>query len=246
MANHFEKKIEKFRAEIRDNENELAHIRTFLVNAQRERDSLLQAKKLEAAESLLQLRQKVAQFSMAVEYLKILNAGEILKSNDDKMNEFIQSLIEPLGIDDKMNEISKFDRTASVLYLSKETLQTFEAYEKIVMHAVTMLKIAAAPIKEKNAFINSGALAKEIIAYMPSSKAGFDKFGEQYAYHISRGIYDDILTSLRHEISGADDASRDTKSIERAAIESRQAQLNIRDSLQKAGLAESSVIRPGA
>ncbi|KAB2674869.1 MULTISPECIES: hypothetical protein [Brucella] len=240
LENHFEKKIETFRAEIRDNESELSQIRSFLVTAQRERDSLLQEKRLQAAESLLRSVQNLSQLTMAAEYLKLLDLDYILReTNDDKMQNFIHTLIDPLNVDDKITKYSAIDKTLYKLYLSERPLRFHEAYEKIILHAITMLKIAASPISDKNVFKNTGVLSNDISILIPGSKAGFDQHGDKYAYHLVSYLYDELVSSLRREVAGTDEASRDTKSIERAAIDSRQAQLNIRANLLKAGLPES-------
>lgn len=96
VEHHFEKKFEKFKAEIRDNEKELEQIRTFMSSARRERDSALQSKRFEAAESLLRSRQLIAEFSGLADYLKMLNIDEIIKRNPDpKIANFIKTLIDP-------------------------------------------------------------------------------------------------------------------------------------------------------
>lgn len=75
-----------------------------------------------------------------------------------------------------------------------------------------------------------------MIELVPTSKEGFDKWGEGYAFHWSTYFHDEVLKALRHEISGTDDMTRDTESIQRLALDSRRAQANIRSSLEKAGL----------
>lgn len=73
IEHQFEKRLEAFKGELRDNEKELEQIRSFLVSAQRDHDTALQSKRFEAAEPLMRARQGLAQFSMLVEYMKILN-----------------------------------------------------------------------------------------------------------------------------------------------------------------------------
>ncbi|WP_156317415.1 hypothetical protein [Cypionkella psychrotolerans] len=75
----------------------------------------------------------------------------------------------------------------------------------------------------------------------PSSKEAFDKWGEGYAYYWATYFHDEILRTLRHEVSGSDDMTRDAESVERLALDSRRAQLNIRSSLEQAGLPSSLI-----
>lgn len=146
VEHHFEKKFEKFKAEIRDNEKELEQIRTFMSSARRERDSALQSKRFEAAESLLRSRQLIAEFSGLADYLKMLNIDEIIKRNPDpKIANFIKTLIDPFNIDEKLTSFRKIDRTLANLYLSERTIKTFEAYESIILNAVTIMKVLSLP-----------------------------------------------------------------------------------------------------
>ncbi|MGF6862297.1 hypothetical protein ABIE69_002882, partial [Rhodobacteraceae bacterium MBR-64] len=54
-------------------------------------------------------------------------------------------------------------------------------------------------------------------------------------------FHDEILRALRHEVSGVDDMTRDTKSVERLSVDSRLAQINILSSLEQAGLPDNLI-----
>ncbi|MEL6023959.1 hypothetical protein RQM20_006975 [Citrobacter freundii] len=79
VEHNFEKKLETFKADIRESEKELEQIRSFIVSARRDRDVALQAKRFEAAESMMRARKSLSEFSILVEYMKGLNIDEILK-----------------------------------------------------------------------------------------------------------------------------------------------------------------------
>lgn len=240
IEHRFEKKLETFKAGIRINETELDQIRSFLVSTRRERDSAIQTKRLEAAETLLRARHTISQLSILVEYMKVLNTEEILNDGaNPKITTFIESLIKPFDIDEKIKILGKIDQTIPRLYLSDKPLKLFDAYQSIITHAAFMMKIFSIPQRNKNEIIKTGSLSKIITEIVPSSKEGFDKWGEGYAYHWSAYFYDQILHSLRHEVSGADDLTRDTESIERVALDSHRAQNNIRASLAQADLPDT-------
>jgi len=244
VEHRFEKKLETFKAGIRDNEKELDQIRSFLVAARRDRDSAVQSKRLEAAETLLRARHALSQFSMLVEYMKYLNTEEILKdAGDPRISEFINTLIKPFDIDEKMKSLGSVDKTTPRLYLSDKSLKAFDAYESIILHAAMMMKFLSLPLRNKGNLIKSGGLSKTIIELAPASKDGFDKWGEGYAFYWSTYFHDEVLRALRHEVSGADDMTRDAESIERLALDSRRAQINIRSSLEEVGLPQT-LIKP--
>jgi hypothetical protein len=242
VEHRFEKKLETFKAGIRDNEKELDQIRSFLVAARRDRDSAIQAKRLEAAEILLRARQTLSQFSMLVEYMKILNTDQILKdSGDPKIAEFIDTLTKPFDIEEKIKILGKIDKTVPRLYLSEKSLKAFDTYESIILQAAMMMKLFSIPLRDKGNLIKSGNLSKTIIELVPNSKDGFDRWGEGYAYYWSTYFHDEILRALRHEVSGADDMARDAVSVERLALDSRRAQINIRSSLEQVGLPDNLI-----
>lgn len=244
VEHRFEKKLETFKADIRDNEKELDQIRSFLVSARRDRDSATQTKRLEAAELLLRARHGLSQLSMLVEYLKILNTEQIIKDgNDPKIIEFIETLVKPFDIDEKIKLLGAIDRTLPRLYLSDKSLKVFDAYESIIIHAAMMMKLLSLPLRNKSGLVNAGTLSKTVVEIVPGAKEGFDKWGEGYAYHWAKYFHDEILRHLRHEVSGTDDLKRDTESIERLAIDSRRAQINVRASLEQAGLPDN-LIKP--
>jgi len=244
VEHRFEKKLEIFRAGIRDNEKELDQIRSFLVSARRDRDSAIQSKRLEAAEALLRARQAFSQLSMLVEYLKFLDTEKILQDADNpKIAEFIGLLLRPFDLDEKLKTIGKIDQTMTRLYLGDNSLKAFDVYSNIIMHAAMMMKLLSVPLPNKGKLIKTGNLSKAVIEVVPGSKDDFDKWGEGYAYYWSTYFHDEILRSLRHEVSGADDIARDTESIQRLALDSRRAQINIRASLEAAGLPDT-LIKP--
>lgn len=242
VEHRFETKLETFKASIREKEGELDQIRSFLTSARRERDSSIQSKRLEAAETLMRARNALSQLSLLVEYMKILNIEQILKDGDNKkVSEFISTLIGPLEIDEKVKSLSQIDKTIPFLYLSSEPLKMFEAYQYLILDAAMMMKLFTLPIQNKRKFIKEGALREKILEIIPNSKEGFEKFGETYAYHWSTYLHDQILQTLRQEISGADHMIRDTESAERLVLDSRRAQINIHASLTATGLSDDLI-----
>jgi hypothetical protein len=245
IEHRFEKRLEMFKGELRDNEKELEHIRSFLTSAQRDRDTAIQAKRLEAAETLMRARHCLSQLAMLVEYMKILNGEKILKEAENpKIIEFIEMIMAPLDVDGKLKAIQSFDKTGAKLYLSDRTLNVYAAYESIILQATAMMKLYSLPLREKGDLIKAGNLGEKIIEIAPGAKEGFDRFGEAHAYYWAQHFHDEILRLLRHEVSGADDLSRNAKSAEQLALESRQAQINVRLTLLQTGLPETILKTP--
>lgn len=243
IEHRFDKKIEKFKADIRDNEKEFEQIRAFISSARRERDSALQAKRFEAAEILMHSRQFLGQFTMLVEYLKMLNMEEILKKRDDpKITQFIKTLTDPVDIDEKLRVFGTFDRTMPELYLSEEVKKLFDAYQTIILNAVMVMKILSIPgLKINPDFFKKDYMKNMIIELAPLAKDGFDKFGDSHAYHLTNYFYNQVLIELRNDLLGITSMSKDTEAATRLALDSRQAQINLHSSLAKTGLTEDII-----
>jgi hypothetical protein len=237
VEHRFNRRLEAFKGELRDNEKELEHIRSFLIATRRDNDAALQAKRLEAAEILIRARNKLAQFSALAEYMTALNTDEILKNhNNPKINQFIKTLTSPFNIKEEIKNFHSIDMTLPRLYISEHSLKLFDAYKMIILKSALMMEIFMLPGPDKDKFIKEENLSEIVIDLVPASKDGFEKFGEAYAYHWPKYFYDEILKSLRHELSGVDDLATTTKSIENIVLQSRRAQVSVQAALQDNGL----------
>lgn len=243
VEHHFEKKFEKFKAEIRDNEKELEQIRAFMSSARRDRDSALQSKRFEAAESLLGSRQLIAEFSGLADYLKMLNIDEIIKRRSDpKITNFIQTLIDPFNIDEKLATFKAIDRTLPNLYLNERTIKTFEAYESIILNAVTIMKLLSLPgLKIEPDLFHKEKMKSMIIDLYPQSKTGFEQHGDNHVFHLTMYFYTQILNELRNELLGAGNMIKDTEAAANLARDTRNAHTNILKSLESNEIPESII-----
>lgn len=240
VEHQFEKKLETFKSDIRDSEKELEQIRAFLVSARRDRDLALQAKRFEAAESMIQARNILAEFTMLVTFMKELKIDEILKRGDDpKIIEFINTLIGTINIEEKLSVYKKLNKICFELYISDNTLKQFRAYETIMLHAAVMMKILSMPLKNKDSIIKKGNVSQPVIEAAPLSKNGFEEHGDEYALYWNDYFYAEILKALRKELHGADNMDRDTESATRLALDSRNAHLKLHSALNDAGLSDA-------
>ena len=239
MEHKLEERIEIFKADIRSNEKELSEIRNFLHSASRESSSIVVAKRLEAAEVLLRLRHTLSKLNILVEYMKTLNIQAILDEGDDaKIAEMFESLSRPLKIDETIDQLGSIERTLPQLYISESSMKAFSAYESIVLHSVMLIKLFSIPVPEKSKVVKEGNLSKIVLELVPQAKDGFERWGDQYAFHWSTYFYDLILKSLREEISGDNEMSRNVESAERMEFLSREAQRNIQIAVARAGLSQ--------
>lgn len=240
VEHQFERKLEKFKADIRDGEKELEQIRSFLVSARRDRNLAIQAKRFEAAEAMMRARNMLAEFSILVEYMKGLKVDEILKRGDDpKIIEFINTLIAPVNIDEKLLAYRELDKVSFNLYISDTTLKQFKAYETIIIHAAMMMKMFSMPLKDKHLIVNKGNMSESVIDAAPASKDGFDKYGDEHALYWSNYFHAEILKALRKELHGADNMDSDTDSATRLALDSRYAHFKLNSALNDAGLSKT-------
>lgn len=243
VEHRFDKKIENFKAEIRDSEKEFEQIREFMGAARRERDSTLQTKRFEAAEALMRSRQFLGQFTVLVEYLKMLNLEEITKNRSDpKISQFIKALTDPVGIDEKLKTYGAFDRTMTELYLSDRVKKLFDTYQFIILNAVMIMRVLSMPGLQINPdLFKKGSIKNMVIELVPSSKDGFEQYGDGHAYHWVSYFYDQILNELRNDLLGISSMSYDTEAATKLAMDSRAAKIKLHESLAANGLSDQLI-----
>ncbi|AQT44826.1 hypothetical protein BBC0244_011190 [Bartonella apihabitans] len=85
----FDKKIEKFKGELRESEKEIEQIRTFLISAKSHADLAVQTKRIDAAENLLQNLNILSQFSPVIEVLRSIHIDKALQYGSGTNNDFL-------------------------------------------------------------------------------------------------------------------------------------------------------------
>lgn len=235
----FEKKIERFKSDIREGEKELEQVRSYLSSIRSGRDTVLQGKKFAAAESLIQVRQFLYEFNMAITYIKMLKIDELSKkSGDHKVKGFLDAIIKPIKIDEKLEGYKKFDTTTPKLYLSDRTVTVFEIYESIMLCGGITIKFLDIAPDQVSDFMTYESLVKKIIEFIPSSKDGFETYGDNYVFYWSDYFYKEVLKQLRNELIGDSNMAKDTELAAKLAIDFRDAQQIVKESLGKYGLSE--------
>ena len=159
--------------------------------------------------------------------------------DDQNLNNFMEAITKPLNISQKFEEYAKFNKDIMKLYLNDNTIKSFEIYESIMIYALISLQLLSIPMSRKYNILKEGTLSKKIIEVIPSSKEGFDKYGENYIYYWHDYFYADVLKKLREELIGEVNMNNDTKSAERLVLDFKKAQVNIQNSLRENGLPQN-------
>ncbi|HHI0383419.1 TPA: hypothetical protein ACP4PW_000189 [Escherichia coli] len=239
VEHRFDKKIEKFKADIRAEEKELDQIRTFIVSARRERDSGLQAKRFEAAEMLLAHRQFLLEFYGLVNIVRLVNFDKLIKNHDkDKVKDLIDVLIKPYNIDTKLEEYKRYDLGKPKLYLGERVIAFFEAYKNIIIYAVTKMKLLSIGAYQNNDDVLSEELVKDIQVLAPSSKELFEKNGPLHALSMVDYFYKEVLSELRNDLFGSDTMGKDAELAVRLIVDANNAHVKVRTAFEKYGLSE--------
>ncbi|MFK3912005.1 hypothetical protein ACI2JI_07950 [Enterobacter cancerogenus] len=242
VEHKFEKKIEKFKADIRESEKELEQIRGYIYSARSGRDSIIQSKKFEAAENLIKIRQYLYGFNLVCRYLQMIKVEELYnKSDDANVKSFIHAIVSPLNLDAKFEEYNKFDKDTPKLYLSEKTIKTFEIFEGINMTGAATLKMLEFSSVTKSNLITAESLVKKIIELVPWSKELFEKHGENYVYYWNDYFYYELLKEIRNDLSGDGNMIKDTERAAKLALDFRETQSKLQESLNKFGLSTDLV-----
>lgn len=237
VEHKFDKKIEKFKADIRESEKELEQIRGYIYSARSGRDSIIQSKKFEAAENLIKIRQYLYGFNLVSRYLQMIKIEELYKKSDAaNVKSFIHAIVSPLNLDGKLEEYNKFDKDTPKLYLSEKTIKTFEVFEGINMTGAVTLKMLEFSSVTKFNMVTAESLVKKIVELVPWSKELFEEHGENYVYYWNDYFYYELLKEIRNDLSGDGNMIKDTEQAVKLALDSRETQLMLQESLNKYGL----------
>lgn len=244
IEHDFEKKIEKFKSDIKEGERELEQMRTYLSSVRSERELVLQAKRFEAAENLMKVRDFINKQGMVVRYMQVIKFDELLKKiNEPNVRQFIDHLIKPLKIDDMFAGYREIDSNTSSLYLSEDTLKTFSFYRDITFCAAAVLKLVEISDADVDGskFISTKKLRQEIIELAPWTKELFERHGDGYVYFLSEYFYDQTLKMLRGELFGDGNSIRDKENATQLALNFYEVKQQVRNVLGEYGLPENLI-----
>lgn len=228
----FEKKMEKFKSDIRGNEKELEQMRAYLSSARSGRDALLQRKKFESAENLIKARRYLNEFNLAVTYMQMFKIEAFYENiNDPKIQGVIDALIKPLKLDEKAAEYKNFDLDTPRLYLSDKTMKVFDVYSGIVMISISTLKMLEVKDKGASNIVSYKNIIKDIIDLLPHTKEGFEKHGDSFAFQFHGYFRRELLTEIKNELTGDNTMVRDTELAAELALGLRNAQVKVKETI---------------
>ncbi|MGR6275388.1 hypothetical protein ACU5SM_07350 [Escherichia coli] len=232
VEHRFDKKLEKYKSEIKENEKELEQMRGYLSSIRSGRDSLLQMKKFESAENLIKARRYLYEFNMAVTYMQMFKVDAFFENiNDPKIQNVIDALIKPLKLDEKTIEYKKFDLDTPRLYLSDRTMKVFDIYNGIIMVSVSTLKMLELKNKDASGVVTGKGTVKNIIDLLPDTKEGFDKYGDSFMFQFHDYFRSELLTEIKNELTGSNMA-RDTESAAELALGLRRAKIKVKETIE--------------
>jgi hypothetical protein len=224
-------------------EKELERISDHLSHLRRERDTALLNKKIEAAEKILKACTVLANLTMAVEILKVLNVSKISEnlSSQEKIKIFTE-ISDLTKIRAHLEELTVVDRNVAKLYLSERSLTHFDVYALVVCHAAMTLTALSAGMSINDMF-KKDALRGKVENLVPTSKEGFEKYGEVYAYQWVDWLFTETVKSLREDIHGTTQADYDFSSAADLAYTTKRAQLQAVQMLEEAGLSSDQFMK---
>lgn len=232
VEHRFDRKLEKYKSEIKESEKELEQMREYLSSARAGRDSLLQMKKFESAENLIKARRCLNGFHLAVTYMQMLKVDALFeKINDPKVQGVIDALIKPLKLEETTIEYKKYDLDTPRLYLSDRTMKFFDAYSGIVMVSVSTLKMLELKNKDASGIVSGKNTVKNIIDLLPNSKEGFEKHGDSFMFQFHDYFRNELLTEIKNELTG-NNMARDTDSAAELALGLRKAKNKVKETIE--------------
>ncbi|EQB7865712.1 hypothetical protein ACYUAC_001245 [Citrobacter amalonaticus] len=242
VEHRFDKKLEKYKAEIKESEKEVEQMRNYLSSVRYGRDSLLQRKKIESAERLIKARRMLDEFNMVVIYMQMFKLEAFFENmNDPKIQNVIDVIIKPLDLKNKTEEYKKLDRDTPRLYLSDKTMKVFDAYSGIIMLGVSKLIMLETKDENASGFVSSDSTIKQIIELLPHTKESFDKYGDSFIFQLHDYFRRELLTEIKNELTGDNTMARDTELAADLAIGLRNAQVRVKETIEQLNIPDELI-----
>ena len=243
IEHRYDKKLEAAKADIRVNEAELKIISDLLATKAKERDTLLLAKRTEAAEVALETLKAYAKLAMLVEMLKHFDMDVLNQRSDEKaIQEVFQLLLKSLNVDGLLKEAGKISQVLPSLYLDERSLALLQAYISIVGNALAYAKLISQGLGAKG-LIKNDVLKNELVPLFPNTADSFDEYGDRYGYHWLQYTYDQLIWSLRKDVSNN---QSDTEAAMNLVITSHTAQGSARIEIESLGLPKDVILEEDA
>lgn len=234
VEHRFDKKLEKYKSDIKENERELEQMRGYLSSVRSGRDSLIQIKRFESAETLIKARSYLNEFHLAVTYMQMFKVNELFENIDNpNIQNAIDALIKPLNLDDKTAEYKKIDVDTPRLYLSDKTMKVFDIYSGIVMVSVATLKMLELKDKDASSIVSAKNTVNNILDLLPSSKKGFEEYGDSFIFQFHDHFRRELLTEIKNEITGESNMTRDTELAAELALGLRNAKDKVKEAIER-------------
>lgn len=242
IEHKYDKKIEQFKSDIRGGESEIAQIRTYISSARSARDSVFQAKKIEAAEELIKIRRFLYQFNMGILYFQTLKIDELFKQLDDpKVKNFVNEMLQPIQLESRLAEYNTLDKDTPKLYLNDKIVKVFDIFESITMLGAAKLRMLEIGVKGSAHIVSSDELVSKIKDHYPDSKKGFEKIGWIYMFQLHDYFYNEIFNEIRGELLGNVNMERDTELAAKLVLDFRDTQQMVKDNIDKYGISKEFI-----
>lgn len=244
VARHFDEKLTEFKFLLSTAAMEREKISAHILEGRQGRDTVLNSKRLEAAETLYrELERTDKLFSGVVSSIKVLNVDHIRNDASAEDAQKIQETLEYMhNLGEKAHKVFPDSLVLPELYLDDDITKLFRTYNLIHLHANMILSTLGLQ-KEAERYFTFGHLRNEVETLYPVTKEGFEKIGESFAYEYLPTIKSDLLNRLR-EVTGF---KGQTAEDHRIAIDVMTRAQNIPDTLirlKEGGVSKDFLVNP--
>lgn len=228
VESSFAKELEELKSRLKRDEENHANIRNFLTTLRSDRDLLIQRRKMEAAETLIKLKDKIQTLGMLVELSKVLKFDVIDTSmRPEEKASFFKTIIDPYDIKNFFAEYNAIDKNLCYLYLNDNTLKHFQVFSSLSSLAAMNIFYHSLGLKNKESFIDPAGVRKDLIEIIPSASDGLTKFGDVHAYYWVNYLGKRVLELIREEVLGDSDLEKRAKSVSDISVAANLAHMQM-------------------
>lgn len=210
----FERRLENLRSDLRVKEGQISALQTSALNNRAGRDSIIERRRIEAAENLWKAAIDLRAFKMAAMAFNSLNIEAVSKraETDTKIREMIGIISGLDGIE--IDPIVKSGADMQRLFLPVDAWATFNAIRSLMFYAYTRLKAIQGGIEDSGKLVDGVAVLDLVRIALPGYAPFIDQYGINGLGRLIEPLEELLFSQLQNALNGEE---ADAQAVERSA-----------------------------
>ena len=207
IQSSFEVKLEKFRSDLRANQEALAALRQgALMGALRRRESL-DKRRLEAIDRLWEATVDLGKLKYISKIMESVNFEESAKLAPSDEN--VRRLFETIGKPFTLEKLPTIKAATERLYVSDKAWALFNAYQAILYYGLLQIKLLEFGVGGAPKLLNEKHITDLIAASLPHQVSFIEQYGTSSCHYLVEELQESVFRELKRNLDDNHTAEQD-------------------------------------